>query len=100
MIVEVNGLRYAPAFNKVLKVQKFNLLLRAARKASGESLEEVAKSVGSTKSYMWELERGPAQPTLGLLQRLLWHYGLEFEQIAPIGYTRGRHEPQSGESNG
>lgn len=83
MNVEINGERYVPAANARLKRQPFAELITKAREQARESLDEAAEAIGTSKSYVWEMEAGRSQPTLGLLQIILRHYGLAFEQIAP-----------------
>ena len=83
MIVEINGERYVPVANAKLKRQPFAELITKAREQACESLDEAAVAIGTSKSYVWEMESGRSQPTLGLLQAILKHYGLTFEQIAP-----------------
>lgn len=82
MIVTINGERYVPAANAKLKRQPFAELITKAREQANETLDEAAAALGTSKSYVWELESGRSQPTLGLLQVILRHYGLSFEQLA------------------
>lgn len=82
MIVTINGERYVPAANAKLKRQPFAELITKAREQANETLDEAASALGTSKSYVWELEGGRSQPTLGLLQVILRHYGLSFDQIA------------------
>lgn len=83
MIVEINGERYVPAASAKLKRQPFAELITKARELACESLDTASEAIGTSKSYLWELESGRSQPTLGLLQTILKHYGLAFDQIAP-----------------
>jgi transcriptional regulator with XRE-family HTH domain len=49
-----------------------------------ETLEEAAKAIGTTKSRIWELEHGDTMPRLPMLQKILKHYGLRFDEIADV----------------
>lgn len=82
--VLIDGVQYVPAPVCKLKPQQFSALIRTAREIRKETLSEAADAVGTSKSYLWELERGTSSPTLGLLQKLLTHYGIRFEQIAEL----------------
>lgn len=44
--------------------------LKQLRKAKGFSLEELANQTGMSKSYIWELENRPANPTTEKLSKL------------------------------
>ena len=80
--VVVDGVRYVPERKRHTKPRPFCELMKEARKAKRESLEDVANAVGSAKAYIWELERGSSQPTLPLLQRILRHLNIDFDEIA------------------
>lgn len=89
MIVEIDGKRFVPEQTGKLRRQPFSELITHARNVTGESLDEAATAIGITKSYLWELEQGGSQPTLPLVQMILRHYGLRFEQIDTAQY-KGR----------
>ncbi len=44
--------------------------IKQLRKAKGFSLEELASQTGMSKSYIWELENRPANPTTEKLSKL------------------------------
>lgn len=49
--------------------------LREQRIRNGESLQDVANAVNSSKGYIWELESGkPSNPSLDLLKRIADHF--------------------------
>ena len=51
--------------------------LKAARRMLGKTLEDVAQSAGTSKSYLSQLERGKIQnPNTGLLKRLCLALGI------------------------
>jgi transcriptional regulator with XRE-family HTH domain len=52
-------------------------VLRQARLSLGASLREVARSAGISVSHLSTIERGVAQPSLGLLHRLAACYGID-----------------------
>lgn len=80
--VIVDGVRYVPERKRHAKQLPFCELMKNARKARRESLEDVAIAVGSAKAYIWELERGSSQPTLPLLQRIVRYLNIDFDEIA------------------
>lgn len=84
MKVEINGISYVPATVVSLEQQPFSVLLRRAREAHGESLDVACSAIGISKTYLWQLEKGEAQPGLIVLQSVLNHFGLRFEQIAHV----------------
>ena len=51
--------------------------LKQLRMRKGQSLQQVADAVGSSKAHIWELETGKsANPSLTLLKRLAEHFGV------------------------
>lgn len=49
--------------------------LQALRRKSGESLQQVADSVGVSKGHVWALEKGTAEnPSLDLVRKLAVHF--------------------------
>lgn len=59
----------------------FGELIKLARRRHNQSLEQTALACDLSKSHLWELEQGRSYPTLAVIQRLLQHFGLKFEQI-------------------
>ena len=50
--------------------------LKELRVKKGQSLQQVADAIGSSKAHIWELESNRSQnPSLDLLQKLAGHYG-------------------------
>ena len=49
---------------------KLPAFLRSRRELLGMSLEDVAQAVGSSKSYMYEIERGKSEPGFLMAIRL------------------------------
>lgn len=81
--VVVNGIRYLPMKRKTTRnTRALSLLLVEARKVRRESLAEAARRIGTTKTHLWELEKGRANnPTLFLLKKLLDYYCIHFDEI-------------------
>lgn len=52
------------------------------RKALRMTLEEVAKLVGTTKSYVWEIEHGQSMPSFLLVARLCEALELDIGALA------------------
>lgn len=49
--------------------------LKALRVSSGESLQQVADSIGASKAHIWELESNKSQnPSLDLLRKIANHF--------------------------
>ncbi len=50
--------------------------LKALRVKKGQSLQQVADSIGASKAHIWELESNRSKnPSLELLQKLAGHFG-------------------------
>lgn len=53
------------------------------RTLAGESLRDVAISIGCSKSYLWELEKGSRDnPTLNVLRALAIHFNVSIRDLA------------------
>jgi transcriptional regulator with XRE-family HTH domain len=79
--VVIDGTRYIAERPQRLDRRPLAALVAEARAANGQSLEQAARAIGSTKSHMLAIERGTA-PRLPMLQKLLRHYGILFDEIA------------------
>lgn len=53
--------------------------LKSLRKNAGFSLETVGKQVGTSKSYIWELEKGTTQPSGKKVFLLSKYFGVSME---------------------
>lgn len=84
MDVMINGTRFVAERMPTVRKLQFHELIKTAREDNMETLEEAALAVGTTKSRMWELERGNTMPRLPMLQKILKHYGLRFDEIADV----------------
>lgn len=50
--------------------------IRAARRSLGKTLEEVAQKADVTRSFLSQVERGVASPSLTTLRRIAWELGI------------------------
>jgi len=62
--------------------------LKELRKEKGESLEEVAKFIGSSKSLLSKYERGASEPGLRVLKKLADHFNVSLDYL--FGFTNDR----------
>lgn len=81
MDVMINGRRFVAERPDKTKKTPFYELIKSAREQNMESLETAAKSIGTTKSNLWNLEQGTSMPGLPMLQRILKHYDIKFDEI-------------------
>lgn len=64
-------------------MQGFGQRMMAIRKARGETLDEVAAGVGTTKSYAWDIENKKApRPSLQIAIGYANHFGMTLDEIA------------------
>ncbi len=61
-------------------------LLLQARKEAKVTQAELAKRVGTTKSYISKIENGVIEPGVGLFFRLVNALGLRIDITSPIGF--------------
>lgn len=59
-------------------------LLAEARKEAKMTQSELAKKVGTNKSYISKIENGLIEPGVGLFLRIINALGLEFEIVRPM----------------
>ena len=57
-------------------------LCHQQRKRQRRSLEDVANQVGTSKSYLWEIEHGNCAPSFMLVVRLCNALGLDISMMA------------------
>ena len=61
----------------------FGQRMKDIRQARNETLEQVAEGIGSTKSYVWEIENKPnARPSLQVSMGYADHFGMTLDEIA------------------
>src|ERR1700722_18208513 len=64
--------------------------LRGLREKTGESLQQVADSIGASKAHVWEIETGRSQnPSIDLVRRLAAHFSVT------VGWLLGEQEDAS-----
>jgi len=59
----------------------FGEWIKIARKFHGMTLEEVADRAETSKSYVWEVERGKSNPSMRSAQRLAAVFGMELWRV-------------------
>ncbi|MGB4359540.1 MAG: helix-turn-helix transcriptional regulator [Rhodoferax sp.] len=70
--------------------------LTELRLRQGESLQQVADTVGISKTHVWALERGTSKnPSLDLLKRLAEHFKVTVEYLAETSQNRSLDEEQA-----
>lgn len=79
--VVIDGTRYIAERPQPTERRALAELVAEARDANGQTLEQAASAIGSTKSHIFAIERG-THPRLPMLQKILRHYGIEFDEIA------------------
>lgn len=60
-------------------------LLLQGRKMQRVTQAELARRVGTTKSYISKIETGALQPSIGMYLRLITALGLRFDIATPVG---------------
>lgn len=59
--------------------------LFSLRQKSGESLQNVADSVGISKAHIWELEKGRStNPSFELIRKLARHFGVSIDELVGV----------------
>lgn len=69
--------------------------LRQLRLKRGESLQDVADSVGASKAHIWEIEAGKSKnPSLDLLKRLAEHFDITVSQLSGESPDKEADDPE------
>ncbi len=68
--------------------QVYGEVLRDERRDQDRSLDDVARSVGMSKQYLSEVERGRKEPSSEMLQSVCDALGLPMEQLLARGIRR------------
>lgn len=63
---------------------QFGALLKSLRKERKISQQKLAESAGVERNYVYYLERGDSEPTLGVLMRLAQGLGLAFSEFSAL----------------
>lgn len=84
--VIIDGVKYVPQtrFKTCADVQSLGTALRAARREFAQSLSDAAKDIGITKSYLWQLEKDKACPSLLIARKIAHTYGISIVSMADL----------------
>lgn len=76
-------------------LDKIGVILKDLRSEKNATLEEVAQSIGSTKSLLSKYERGASEPGLRNLKKLADYYDVSLDYL--FGFTDEKHPVISSE---
>lgn len=83
MEVKIDGVRYVPQqLTMPLETISFAQFMIVARTSIGYTLERAAKEIECSKSYVWELENGKAEPSLRMAAKIAKGYAIDLNQMA------------------
>ena len=63
---------------------RLGIIFKELRKQRGLTQEQLAERAGVERNYIYYLEKGMCDPTLGVLVGLAQGYGLRFSQFAAL----------------
>ncbi|MCC8193271.1 MAG: helix-turn-helix domain-containing protein, partial [Deltaproteobacteria bacterium] len=63
---------------------QFGALLKALRQERKISQQKLAEAAGVERNYVYYLERGDSEPTLGVLMGLAYGLGMSFKEFAAL----------------
>jgi len=78
--VTIDGVEYSPVVHTDWQ-QPLAHVLKHAREASGQTLDQVATAVGTSKGNLWGLENGKSNPGFAVATRLLRHYHISADRV-------------------
>lgn len=81
MDVIINGIRYVPARTGNEVKKPFGVLVEEARHRHKESREAASTIFFISSTQLYQIERGHVYPKLKLMQRMLKHYNIDFNDI-------------------
>lgn len=81
MIVLINGVEYFPKVSIPIDDRKFPDVILATRKAIGYTLNDAAKYIGCSKSYLHGLEKGTGEPSLRMAGKIAYAYGIRIDAL-------------------
>lgn len=84
MDVTINGVAYMPKPSLRSTAHPRGTLggaLRGRRKMLEMTLEKAAEKIGTSKSYLWELEHDESMPSLALAAKIARVYGLPLDAL-------------------
>ena len=82
MIVMIDGIRYMPELDIPVLDCSFSNLIKLYRENLGYTLDEAARYIGCSKSYLWSLENGRGDPSLKIAFKIRKAYSLNLESMA------------------
>jgi DNA-binding XRE family transcriptional regulator len=82
MKVMIDGVEYRPCAPNNIGNEALSTALRNRRKYFGWTLDEAAKKIGCTKSYVHSIEKGVGEPSLRMAFRISNAYDMPLKQIA------------------
>lgn len=53
--------------------------LKMYREDLGKTITQVSEDIRMSREYIYRIERGEANPTIGILEKLARHYGMELD---------------------
>lgn len=79
------GTEQRAKFEEEAKAYYASQILLQARKEAKMTQSELAKQVGTTKSYISKIENGVIEPGVGLFLRIISALGFQFDIYRPLG---------------
>jgi transcriptional regulator len=79
------GTEQRAKFEEEAKAYYASQILLQARKEAKMTQSELAKQVGTTKSYISKIENGVVEPGVGLFLRIISALGFQFDIYRPLG---------------
>lgn len=81
MEVIIDGVRYLPEKPITNKAFSFSERIIKERKLKGETLDDASLNMNISKSQLWNMEQGLTEPKLRMLKKVLFYYGIDFNDI-------------------
>lgn len=85
--VVIDGIEYLPKSPISMMPRTFGEFMKECRTLLSLTLDQAADKSGVSKSFIWELEKGNAEPSLKIAACLGEAYGVSLETMA--SYLRG-----------
>ena len=80
--VVIDGIEYLPKSPISMMPRPFNEFMKECRSLLEISLDEAAEISGVSKSHIWQIEAGNAEPSLRIAACLGEAYGISLESMA------------------
>lgn len=82
MNVVINGVIYVPRSTSSIKgLYTFPVLMKKIREDNNYTLDDAAKYIGCSKSYLWGMENGRHEPSLRMGMQICEAYGMDVERL-------------------